>query len=81
MTRDEVIRMAREAGLLIPSFRIDGGLSLGCCSITQFEQFAELVAKHEREECAHISAVIGGIWGQQANGEMIADAIRARGEQ
>ena len=29
MTRDDVIRMAREAGLLIPSFRIDGGLALG----------------------------------------------------
>ena len=52
MTRDDVIRLAREAGLLIPSFRIDGGLALGACTVPDFERFATLVAAAEREACA-----------------------------
>lgn len=82
MTRDDVISMAREAGLLIPSFRIDGGLSLGCCSITQFEQFAELVAKHEREECAKVCEQHAkDSWDHEGGALSCADKIRARGEQ
>lgn len=52
MTRDDVIRMARESGMLIPSFRIGGGLALGTCTVPDFERFAGLVAQAEREECA-----------------------------
>ena len=52
MTRDDVIRMARESGMLIPSFRIGGGLALGTCTVPDFERFAALVAATEREECA-----------------------------
>ena len=54
MNRDDVIRMAREAGLLIPSFRIDGGLALGTCTVPDFERFAALVAAAERDACAQI---------------------------
>lgn len=50
MTRNDVIRMAREAGLLIPSFHIGGGLALGSCTVSDFERFAALVAAAEREE-------------------------------
>ena len=64
MTQDEIIRMAREAGL-------DGyGTPLG-----GIERFAALVAAHEREAYAkfvnHILKEGGGTYG---------DAIRARGE-
>lgn len=52
MTRDDVIRMAREAGLLIPSFRIGGGLALGSCTVPDFERFASIVAAAEREAYA-----------------------------
>jgi len=52
MTRDDIIRMAREAGMLIPSFRIGGGLALGTCTVPDFERFAGLVAAAEREACA-----------------------------
>lgn len=52
MNRDDVIRMARESGLLIPSFRIDGGLALGACTVPDLERFAALVAATEREAYA-----------------------------
>ena len=51
MTKDDIIRMAREAGMLIPSFRIGGGLALGTCAVPDFERFAGLVAQAEREAC------------------------------
>ena len=54
MTRDDIIRMAREAGMLIPSFRIGGGLALGTCTVPDFERFAGLVAAAERDACAQI---------------------------
>ena len=54
MTRYDVIRMAKESGLLIPSFRIGGGLALGTCTIPDFERFAALVASAEREACAQL---------------------------
>ena len=54
MTRDDIIRMAREAGMLIPSFRIGGGLALGTCTVPDFERFATLVAAAERAACAAI---------------------------
>ena len=54
MTRDDIIRMAREAGLLIPSFRIGGGLALGTCTVPDFERFAALVAAAERADCAAV---------------------------
>lgn len=55
MTRDDIIRMARKAGLLVPSFRIDGGLALGACTVPDFERFASIVAAAEREACAEIA--------------------------
>ena len=44
MTRDDIIRMAREAGMF-------DGWSL---NETMLERFAALVAAHEREACADI---------------------------
>ncbi len=61
-----------QAGMLYMDYiRVD--------SINQLEKFAELVAAHEREECAKVAD-------EYANGlernysEIIADAIRARGQ-
>jgi hypothetical protein len=68
MTKDDIIRMAREAGWdindLIDVF--DFGVRL--------EAFANLVAKHERETCAKLCEAQGEYGWQQ-----YADAIRARG--
>ena len=72
MTKDDIIRMAREAGFVIPAYRNH---------VEMLERFAALVAAAEREACAEI--VEGS--GYKSNGisayEHIAAAIRARGEK
>ena len=62
MNRDDIIRMARESGMLIPSFRIGGGLALGTCTVPDFERFAALVAQAEREACAAICDELESFW-------------------
>ena len=70
MTRDDIIRMAREAGAFF-----DGDCSVYDMPEHCFEKFAALVAAAEREACA--KACDG--W-MHANGNDCAAAIRARGE-
>lgn len=57
MSRDDIIRIAKEAGfnVLNDGFRDDGSRSdyLDCWP-EQLEAFAALVAAHEREECAKV---------------------------
>ena len=58
MTRDEVIALAREAGLNVVSF-YDGdevfeGSNTYFKQTNLIEHFAALVAAHEREACARI---------------------------
>ena len=73
MTRDDVIRLAREAGLLIPSFRIDGGLALGACTVPDFERFAALVAAAEREARAQLVEKNADVCGPNT---MLCDVLR-----
>ena len=68
MTRDDIIRMAREAGWTEYSL-------LHAVELQRLETFAALVAAAEREACAK---VCDG-W-MHANGNDCAEAIRARGE-
>jgi hypothetical protein len=68
MTRDDIIRMAREAGWTEYSL-------LHAVESQRLETFAALVAAAEREACA--KACDG--W-MHANGNDCAEAIRARGE-
>lgn len=80
MTKEEIIRLAREAG-----FEID------CCSLEwhdRIERFAALVAAHEREECAKIAdnnrhnlEMLTSLPLQSGAARCIAIAIRARGEK
>ncbi len=71
MTRDDIIRMAREVGLLF-----DNTLRAPTPRITQkqkdIERFAALVAAAEREACARMVEPVD---------ESLADEIRARGEK
>ena len=76
MTKYDVIRMARESGILIPSFRIGGGLALGTCTVPDFERFAALVAATAREECAKVCDEMSG---SDYLPHKCAAAIRARG--
>ena len=74
MTQDEIIRMAREAGL--PMAWISGS---GVLNWTDLKDFANLVAAAEREACADIvdNADTPDCGGWNALG--ISRAIRARG--
>jgi hypothetical protein len=67
MTNEDIIRMAREAGLCDD----DGYSYTG--NMPDIERFAALVAAAEREACAKFAYEVTSYEG-------IADAIRARGQ-
>jgi len=70
MTRDDIVRMAREAG--ISQSHAEG--------MTDFlERFAALVAAAEREVCAKVCEEYAGPFNSHRIGECAA-AIRARGQ-
>ena len=69
MNKEGIIEMAREAG-----FADSNGV---VHAFYQLERFAALVAAHEREACASICFQEG----PSIDGELIAEAIRARGEK
>ena len=77
MTRDDIIRMAREAEILMRSHEAQS-------EPTKLERFAALVAAAEREACAQVcdnravTAPIGS--DEQCEAEDCAFAIRRRGE-
>jgi hypothetical protein len=84
MTREDIIRMAREAGLDPDLWNYTDA----------FERYAYLVAAHEREECAKVceeqmkaymssqytTDPLGG-FRERFAAERCAAAIRARGEK
>jgi hypothetical protein len=67
MTQDEIIEMAKQAGIET-DWSFDFKIRL--------EAFAKLVAQHEREACAKLC------WSQRKywDAEACADAIRAKGQ-
>lgn len=69
MNREDIIQMAREAGLIRAE---DSYLTYG------MERFAALVAAAEREACAKVCEVHGNGYGQPMV-LMCAQLIRARG--
>jgi hypothetical protein len=71
MTRDDIIKMAREAGL---TGLMEGGL------IDYFERFAALVAAAEREACATLVETLLAE-NPDLSEVYVAAEIRARGEQ
>ena len=96
MNRDDVIRMAREAGFTDHNkfceviVRHSNGSWIGVKD--ELERFAALVAAHEREACAKIVETYRIPVGNSAAGEMacewthdalkeIRDSIRARGNK
>jgi hypothetical protein len=74
MTRDDIIRMAREAGLYLAT----DVHWMPIIGLEYAEKFAALVAAAEREACADIAEN----W--RCNGcprTVLADQIRARGQE
>jgi len=75
MTRDDIIRMAREAGFA------DGVVEI--VGLEGFANFAALVAAAEREACAQVCENIGD-YDENVDeyySDIYATAIRARGEK
>jgi hypothetical protein len=68
MNREDIIRMAREAGMA-------GMLTDVVTTLDELEHFASLVAAHEREACAEVCCEVA----PSLDGELIREAIRARG--
>ena len=87
MTRDDIIKMAKQAGLL----PIDIGPTIETWQMRRKEEslvrFAALVAAAEREACAMECIKLAhkwtrlGAWGENNEFNDCAAAIRARGEQ
>ena len=78
MTRDEVIKLAREAGLGAALAHDSGEPRVwieGADWHDELERFAALVAAAEREACASICFQEG----PSIDGQLIAEAIRAKG--
>ena len=80
MDREEIIRMAREAGFKVDWQHAD----VAEIKAKRYEYFAALVAKHEREACAKVCDAVqkknedDGAWMWEARN--CAAAIRARGQ-
>ena len=76
MTRDEIIRMAREAGFDPHDMSCDF-----TCNLRDIERFAALVAAAEREACANVCDERSDADGWEGcYADQCAAAIRARRE-
>jgi hypothetical protein len=82
MTRDEIIKLAIDAGLYSGNPRTPGTEAM---IAKRLQRFAELVAAAEREECARVcqDVVESGMYGgrQQYAAAACRDEILARGEK
>lgn len=80
MTRGEVLRLARKAGLRVEAANIGPGIMVTPSPPMTLELFAHLIETAEREACAKVceSLQLGG--DDDASGllKTCADAIRAR---
>jgi len=68
MTQDEIIEMARQAGMMSEVLQLGRNLEL-------LTAFAKLVAEHEREACAKVCED-----SVEEAGDELAWQIRARGQ-
>jgi hypothetical protein len=77
MTREDVIRMAGEAG-----FKLHHNPELYDCMVANYksiERFAALVAAAEREACAKVCDEVNREYdGEEVSASWVAAAIRAR---
>ena len=89
MDREDIIRMAQEAGFDPHDMSDDF-----TCNLIDIERFAALVAEHEREACAKVCEEVESraeeLWdkfaypedqGMASGARQCATAIRARGEK
>jgi hypothetical protein len=81
MTREDIIRMAREIKGASRASAVDGSLWL--LSESHLERFAALVAEREREQCAKVceARYMGDNNREDEEAKRCAAAIRARGQE
>ncbi len=86
MTRDDIIRMAREAGFAVRKFGDKDQVMEGDnyhIQTDEIERFAALVAAAEREACANVCEILA--WSKDSTWKAAtmdcASAIRARGQE
>ena len=77
MNKEEIIKLAREVGLLPDNLHPAPQTHHMAQKQKNLERFAALVSKHEREECAKVCLEEA----PSLDGQLCAAAIRARGEQ
>ncbi len=78
MTKNEIIRMAKEAGQADGTTPLERSIVIYAAKSSLFlEKFAALIAAAEREACAALCSTVAA--GRDA--EAIEEAIRARGEK
>jgi hypothetical protein len=82
MTQDEIIEMAKEAGMIADGemwfssfYKIEQDVH-----ISHLKAFAKLVAQHEREACAKMCDNLVTASDAECYGYEFAEAIRARGQ-
>ncbi len=79
MTKDDIIRMAREAGFeRVVAIHPDGSKTVTVAPVPELEAFANLVAEREREKCAKVCESLAMQQDRDVRDECAA-AIRARG--
>ena len=79
MTRDDIIRMARQADLH-ERVKDGAGYVVRIPNLENLERFAALVAAAEREACAKVAESFDANMRWSNHGLHIANMIRARGE-
>jgi hypothetical protein len=74
MTKDDIIKLAREAGFeRVVAIHPDGSKTVTVAPVPELEAFAKLVAAAEREQCAKVCEE------HQFSSIGLAAAIRTRG--
>jgi hypothetical protein len=80
MTREDIVRMAKEAGFYIEHNEIYSMSTQSDHELTEpIERFAELVAQHEREACAKMCDYVYDNIVTDEHIKDMAFKIRARG--
>ena len=74
MTKDDIIKLAREAGFeKVVAIHPDGAKTVTVAPVPELLAFAKLVAAHEREACAAMFDD-RNVWDEE-----VGERIRARG--
>ena len=79
MTQDDIIRMAREAGMAFSE--LFGGQRIIDGWLPDLERFAQLIAAAEREACAKLCDDLDDDLPDGLAGWQYGEAIRARGQK